>query len=101
MSKPVRWLVRGRLLATSRSQIPVPVAMSATLRVGDVVGILGWIRKPRVFVVKMCCSSSLLRSEFGGFDGARSQAYLSGISSMRGQASGSLSCESAMVPDII
>jgi hypothetical protein len=29
------------------------------LTVGDVVGILGWIRKPRILVVKMCCSSNL------------------------------------------
>jgi hypothetical protein len=61
MSKPVNWHVEGRLLATSKSQIPVPVPMSATLRVGEVVEMLGWIRKPRVLVVKKCCSSSLLK----------------------------------------
>ena len=41
MSKPVSWHVEGRLLATSRSQIPVPVPISATLRVGEVIGMLG------------------------------------------------------------
>ena len=67
MSKPVSWQVGGRLLVTSRSQMPVPVAMSATLRVGDVMGILGWMRKPKVSVVKTCCSSSLLRRQLSGF----------------------------------
>jgi hypothetical protein len=59
-SKPVSWHVGGRLLATSRSQAPVPAPMSATLRVGEVSGMLGCTRKPKTFVVKMCCSSSLL-----------------------------------------
>lgn len=53
------WHVRGRLLATSKSQIPVPVPMSAILAVGEISGMLGWIRKPKVLVVMRCCSSSL------------------------------------------
>jgi len=57
-SKPVSWHVDGRVLATSRSQIPVPVPISAILRVAEVIGMLGWMRKPSVLVVMMCCSSS-------------------------------------------
>lgn len=38
----------------------MPVPMSAILRVGEVVGMLGWMRKPRVLVVMMCCSSNLV-----------------------------------------
>ena len=62
-SKPVSWHVGDRLLATSRSQMPVPVPMSATLAVGEVRGMLGWMRKPSVLVVSMCCSSSLIRGQ--------------------------------------
>ncbi len=40
-SKPVRRHVDGRVLARSRSQAPVPVPMSAILRVGEVTGMLG------------------------------------------------------------
>ena len=40
-SKPVNWHVDGRLLATSRSQIPEPVPMSAIFKVGEVVMMLG------------------------------------------------------------
>jgi hypothetical protein len=60
-SKPVNWHVGGRLLATSRSQIPVPVPMSAILRVGELSGMLGWMRKPKVLIVMRCCSSSLFQ----------------------------------------
>lgn len=49
-SKPEKVQVEGRVLATERSQIPVPVAMSAILRVGEVFGIDGWMKKPRRFV---------------------------------------------------
>ena len=59
MSKPVSWHVGGRLLATSKSQIPVPAPMSAILIVGEMSGMLGWMRKPKVLVVMRCCSSSL------------------------------------------
>ena len=59
ISKPVSWHVGGRLLATSRSQIPVPVPMSAILRADEMSGMLGWMRKPKVLVVMRCCSSSL------------------------------------------
>jgi hypothetical protein len=55
------WHVGGRLLATSKSQIPVPVPMSAILIVGEMSGMLGWTRKPKVLVVAKCCSSSLWR----------------------------------------
>lgn len=39
--------------------MPVPVPMSATLAVAESGGMLGWMRKPSVLVMKMCCSSSL------------------------------------------
>jgi hypothetical protein len=58
-SNPVSWHVGGRVLATSKSQIPVPVPMSAILTVGEMSGMLGWMRKPRVLVVRRCCSSSM------------------------------------------
>jgi hypothetical protein len=58
-SKPTSWHVEGRLLATSKSQMPVPVPMSAILSVGELSGMFGWIRKPKVLVVAMCCSSRL------------------------------------------
>ena len=64
MSKPVSRHVDGRVLATSRSQAPVPGPMSAILRVGEMAGMLGWMRKPRVLVVMMCCSSSLFERLF-------------------------------------
>ena len=67
-SKPVSWHVGGKLLATSKSQMPVPVHMSAILAPGWRGGMFGWIRNPRVLVVKTCCSSSLgLRCEFACF----------------------------------
>lgn len=50
MSKPEKVQVEGRVLAAERSQMPVPVAISATLRVGEVVGIEGWMRKPERFM---------------------------------------------------
>ena len=84
-SKPVSWHVVGRLLATSKSQIPVPAPISAILAVGEGFGMLGWRRKPRVLVVKKCCSSSLWEKFSvdallkGGY-----KACLSGISSTRG-----------------
>ena len=40
-SKPVNWHVGGKLLATSKSQIPVPVPISAILMLGDINGMLG------------------------------------------------------------
>lgn len=52
--------VGGRVLAISKSQMPVLVPISATLSVGEVRGMLGCMRNPKVFVVAMCCSSSLL-----------------------------------------
>lgn len=62
MSKPISRHVGGRLLATSKSQIPVPVPISAILIVDEMSGMFGWIRKPKVLVVAKCCSSSLWRS---------------------------------------
>ena len=43
----------------SSSQAPVPAPMSAILRLGEVSGMFGWMRKPKVLVVMICCSSSL------------------------------------------
>jgi hypothetical protein len=60
-SKPVKWHVDGECLATSRSQAPEPTPMSAILTVDERAGMMGWSRKPRVLVVKMCCSSRLLQ----------------------------------------
>jgi hypothetical protein len=40
----------------------VPAPMSATLRVGELIGMLGCTRKPKVLVVTICCSSSLLET---------------------------------------
>jgi hypothetical protein len=40
-SKPTSWHVEGRLLATSKSQPPVPVPMSAISRVVELSGMLG------------------------------------------------------------
>ena len=37
----------------------MPVPMSAILAVGERAETLGWMRKPRVLVVMICCSSSL------------------------------------------
>jgi len=64
-SNPVNVHVAGSVLATSRSQMPVAVPMSAILAMAEGVGMLGWMRKPSVLVVKMCCSSSLRRVNVG------------------------------------
>lgn len=79
-SKPTSWEVEGRLLATSKSQIPVPVPTSAIFRLAESSGMFGWMRKPNVLVVAMCCSSNL--SRFSQIRHRRAfKAYLSGISS--------------------
>lgn len=83
-SNPVSWQVDGSVLATSRSQIPVPVAMSAILRVDEVSGIFGWTRKPRVLVVISCCSFNLVMCHLVFLDMV-DKTYLSGISSTRGK----------------
>ena len=67
ISKPVN-LVLGKVRATSMSHAPVPLPMSAILRGPRwrerLMLMVGWIRKPRVWVVMWCCSSSLVE-EFG------------------------------------
>jgi hypothetical protein len=79
-SKPTNWQVEGRLLATSKSQIPLPVPTSAIFRLAESSGMFGWMRKPNVVVVAMCCSSNL--HGFSQISHWRDfNAYLSGISS--------------------
>jgi len=51
--------VAGRVLATSNSHIPVPVAKSAIFKLGERSGMLGWTRNPSIAVVVTCCSLSL------------------------------------------
>lgn len=84
MSYPVSWAVVGSVDETSSIQIPVPVPISAILRVGEVSvrEMLGWIRKPRVWVVKMCCSSSLYEVvSIRSCEACEFSLHLSGISS--------------------
>ncbi len=66
-SKPVSWQVGGKLLATSKSQIPVPAPMSAILILDEMSGMLGWMRKPKVLVVMRCCSSSRIERSVSMF----------------------------------
>lgn len=94
LSYAVSWHVDGRERATSRSHIPVPAPTSATLSVGDVTGMFGWMRKPRILVVVSCCSSSLFWGgttvRIGIWADAGVEyvgAYLSGISSMESRGS--------------
>lgn len=63
ISNPVRVDAKGRDLATSRSQMPVPVAMSATLRKGDECAILVWMRSPKMDVVIKLFVQSVLNSQ--------------------------------------
>lgn len=77
--------------ASERRNIPVPIAMSATLRgevevVGSDEVMLGWRRKPRALVVRSCCSLSLLLVSAASFWlWLRKRADLSAISSAWGK----------------
>jgi hypothetical protein len=60
MSYPTKVQVEGSVLATSKSQIPVPVAMSPIFILGAERGMFGCTRKPNVLVTTSCCWYSLL-----------------------------------------